>query len=134
MSRASSSSTRHSTRPPQATITTQLMAVMTNVRYGLFSLSVVDRWVMACPDGTILTGPWSEASNFTAAGYANLATYGPTTLQASQNFGACVAPPETPLVFSLPSRQSIHNVFTQVNGFVPAGAREPVCWSARVAA
>jgi hypothetical protein len=117
-----------------ALLTSQLLSFMTNAPYGSLSLSATWRWALAYPDGSTSAGGWSPTSIVLPAEYAQLVSYGPTTIPVHGNFRVCMVVSGTSREFSL-HLETISPVddFIQVEQNVTGTSGAPTCWEAQVA-
>jgi hypothetical protein len=119
----------------RALLTSQLLSFMTNVPDDAVLLKVSWRWTIAYPDGTSAFGAWSANTTFGSAEYAQLVSYGPTTIPTNGWFQVCMASTNVTREYSL----HLETIAPVVDDFiheemnVTGGASQPVCWSAQVA-
>ncbi len=117
-----------------ALLTSQLLSFMYSAPDGAFGLAVTWRWAIFYPDGSSDFGPWSQSPEFPGVEYAQLVSYGPTTLPTQGWFQVCMAASGVTRQFSL-HLETISPVddFIHAEQNVSASATAPVCWSAQVA-
>ena len=115
-----------------ATLSSQLVALMSNQPYGTLNVTVSWRWLVGLPDGSVEVGAWTRPVTIMPALYAALVSIGPTTLAPGSSVSVCLGGPIAGRTFSLHLETvNPYDDFIQVNSTAPASGG-PLCWSAPI--